>query len=251
MDAALQPDGNISPGPVIVAFSAAVLNYGKRALALNNQAEGSGNTKMSKFATVVVLPKARVTGPVSLEKAIAKRRSIREYLRKPITLRDLSQVIWGAQGVTDSQSGRRAAPSGGALYPLELYVVVREGGVVSLPAGVYHYEPDKHAIELVRDGDRSIELQGAAKGQEQIGQAAMSIVITAVYERMTPKYGQRGIQYALQESGAVAENISLQATALGLGTVIMGSFDENRVGGVVGVGRDEKAICILPIGFRR
>jgi SagB-type dehydrogenase family enzyme len=185
---------------------------------------------------------------MSVEEAIWKRRSVRKYLRKPVTLDQLSQILWAAQGITDAQSGKRAAPSPGAKYTLELYVFVREGGVTGLQAGVYHYEPVSHIITHVKTGDYTMSLQSAAGEQEQIGEAAAIIAVTGVFERATAKYGKRGIQYSLQESGSVAENIYIESTALGLGTVMMGSFDDDLVGQLADAKKGEKPLFLMPLG---
>jgi SagB-type dehydrogenase family enzyme len=205
---------------------------------------------MTKSATMA-LPKPRVVGRMTVEEAIAKRRSIRDYLPRAITVEELSQVIWAAQGVTDARDGLRTSPSAGALYPLEVYVSVREGGVEDVQAGVYHYGPDKHFIILVRNGDHSSQLQAAAHGQEQVGLAAASIVIAGVLERTSSKYGDRAAQYVFQESGHAAENVYLQSTALGLGTVVMGAFDEDEVSRAIGLKPNERPLCVMPIGFPR
>jgi SagB-type dehydrogenase family enzyme len=185
---------------------------------------------------------------MSVEEAIWKRRSVRKYLRKPITLGQLSQVLWAAQGVTDRQSGYRAAPSPGAKYTLEIYAFTREEGVVELPAGEYHYEPTTHRITRVKTGDYTSSLQSAAEGQEQVGQAAATIAATAVFARATVKYGERGIQYAIQESGSTAENIYIESTALGLGTVMIGAFDDNQVSQLIGTTKGEKPLFLMPLG---
>ena len=127
--------------------------------------------------------------------------------------------------------------------------MVRENGVRALMAGVYHYEPGAHRMKMVRDGDHMGELQEAALDQEAIGMSAVCIVISAIFGRTTPKYGQRGVQYVHQESGAAAENVCLQATALGLGTVVMGAFTEASVSKAVGLGPDDIPLCLLPIGI--
>jgi SagB-type dehydrogenase family enzyme len=185
---------------------------------------------------------------MSVEEAIWKRRSVRKYTRKPITLDQLSQILWAAQGITDAQSGHRAAPSPGAKYTLELYVFTREEGVKELQAGVYHYEPAKNGITCIKTGDYTSSLQSAAGGQEQIGQAAAIIAMTGIFDRAIVKYGERGIQYALQESGSAAENICVESTVLGLGTVMMGAFDDNRVGQLIGTKKGEKPLLLMPLG---
>jgi SagB-type dehydrogenase family enzyme len=199
-------------------------------------------------STTVALPKPRTSGRVSVEEAIWKRRSVRKYLWKPITLAQLSQVLWAAQGVTDKESGHRAAPSPGAKYTLELYVFTREGGVTTLPAGVYHYEPAAHSITRVKTGDYTPSLESAAGGQEQVGQAAAIVAVTGVFKRATAKYGERGIQYAIQESGSAAENIHIESAALGLGTVMMGAFDDAQVGRLIGIAKNEKPLLLMPLG---
>ena len=194
------------------------------------------------------LPAPNLVGGISVEEAMAKRRSVREYASEPITQAELSQLLWAAQGVTDARSGHRASPSAGALYPLELYVVVREKGVVGLPAGVYHYSPEDGRMTMVKDGDRSGELRAASLDQEMIGLAAVSIVTTAVVQRTRSKYGERALQYVFQESGHAAENVFLQAVSLGLGAVMVGAFNEEEVRSVIGTGPEERPVYIQPVG---
>jgi SagB-type dehydrogenase family enzyme len=185
---------------------------------------------------------------MSIEEAIWRRRSIRKYLQRPIELEQLSQVLWAAQGITDTQSGHRAAPSPGAKYALELYVFTGERGVRALPAGVYHYEPTMHSLTSIKKGDYISSLELASGGQEQIGQAAAIMAITGVFDRATGKYGERGIQYVIQESGTVAENVHLESTALGLGTVMVGAFDDSQVGKLIGTTAGEKPLLLMPLG---
>jgi SagB-type dehydrogenase family enzyme len=199
-------------------------------------------------STSIALPKPKASGRMSVEEAIWKRRSVREYLRKPVTLVHLSQILWAAQGITEPESAHRAAPSPGAKYTLELYVVTREGGVTNLPAGVYHYEPATHSITRVKKGDCTPSLQSAAGGQEQIGQAAAILAVTAIFQRATVKYGERGTQYSIQESGCAAENVHIESAALGLGTVMMGAFDDDRVGRLIGITKKEKPLLLMPLG---
>ena len=197
---------------------------------------------------VVELPPPRLDGPMSLEEAIANRRSIRRYTDEPLTLQDLSQLLWAAQGITDPERGFRAAPSAGATYPLELYVVVGAGGVVGLPAGIYHYDPHEHAISLWLEGDLRDQLCEAALGQEWVREAPISIVIAAAFERTTSRYGERGIRYVYLEAGHAAENVYLQAVALGLGTVAVGAFYDSMVEEVLALPEDQDPIYIMPVG---
>lgn len=194
------------------------------------------------------LPAPNRDGVFAVEKALAQRRSKRAFVRKPITVGQLSQLLWAAQGITDPESGFRSAPSAGALYPLELYVVARKDGVDGLHEGVYHYEPRGHRLTLLRDGDSSSDLEAATWDQEIVNGAAATIVITGVFSRTTEKYGRRGNQYVFQESGHAAQNVFLQATALGLGTVVMGAFSMRAVSKTIGLERGETPLCLLPIG---
>jgi SagB-type dehydrogenase family enzyme len=179
---------------------------------------------------------------------MARRRSIRHYAPRPLSLGVLSQTLWAAQGITQADGGFRTAPSAGALYPLEVYVVAKKDGVEGLGEGVYHYVPKGHVLTLVKAGDASAELEAATWGQDIVKEAAATIVITGVLSRTAEKYGRRGTQYVHQESGHVAQNVFLQATALGIGTVVMGAFSEGAVKRVVGAGPGERPLYVQPLG---
>ena len=195
--------------------------------------------------TTVQLPEPRLKSEVSLEEALLKRRSIREYANLPLTLEDVSQLLWAAQGIT-TEWGGRTAPSAGALYPLEVYLAV--GNVENLAAGVYKYKPERHELVKVRDDDVRGELAEAALGQNFVMEAAIDIVIAAVYERTTKKYGDRGVRYTHMEAGHAAQNIYLQATALDLGMVTIGAFYDDRVKDILGMLKNETPFYLIPVG---
>ena len=195
------------------------------------------------------LPSPSLKGKASVEEALTRRRSIRHYSTRALPFPFLSQILWAAQGITDTDGLFRTAPSAGALYPLELYIVVRKDGVEGLPEGVYHYQPREHTLELVRGGDSSADLEAATWGQEIVKAAAASIVMTGVPGRIAEKYGRRGTQYMYQESGHAAQNAFLQATAMGVGTVVMGAFSEAGVRRVIGAGAGERPLYIQPLGI--
>lgn len=199
----------------------------------------------SDYANIITLPKPNCDGEISIENAILNRRSIRDYLNEPLILTDVSQLLWAAQGLTES-GGYRAAPSGGALYPLEVYLVA--GNVTGLLKGIYRYRPLGHEMIKVADGDMRNELASAALEQGCVRRGAVSIVISAVYERMTRKYGQRGGQYVHMEVGHVAQNIYLQAISLNLGTVVVGAFYDDEVKTVLKMPEEEHPLCIMPVG---
>ena len=203
----------------------------------------------SPLTPPIELPVTAKEGKVSVEEAMSRRRSIRHYSPKPLPLGSLSQILWAAQGITEQDGGFRTAPSAGALYPLEVYVVVRKGGVEGLPEGSYHYNPRGHVLTLVKDGDVSADLEAATWGQEIVKEAAATVVITGVLSRTAEKYGRRGTQYMFQESGHAAQNAFLQATALGIGTVVMGAFSEAAVKRAVGAGTGERPLYVQPLGM--
>ncbi|MCP4717525.1 MAG: SagB/ThcOx family dehydrogenase [Deltaproteobacteria bacterium] len=197
---------------------------------------------------MIRLPKPDFTGG-SLETAIKNRRSVRNFSKTPMSLLELSQLLFAAQGITGHEQGQalRAAPSAGALYPVELYAVVF--AVAGIKPGIYHYAADGHLLELVKQGDFSRKLIGAALDQEMVGRAAVSFVLTAVFERSTHKYGQRGYRYAYLEAGHIGQNMSLQAVSLGLGSVCVGAFFDGKINSLLGVDpAEEVALYILSVG---
>lgn len=193
---------------------------------------------------LIELPQPQWAGTVSVEQALQSRRSVRSFKPQPLTLDELSQLLWAAQGVTAVRF--RTAPSAGALYPLEVYVAV--GNVEGLDAAVYRYDPTAHALSEVRKGDVRRSLSRSAYWQKSAGAGAIAIVFSAVYERTTGKYGQRGIRYVHMEAGHAAQNVYLQAEALGLGTVVVGAFMDSWVKRVLHMKDDERPLSIMPIG---
>jgi len=196
----------------------------------------------------IPLPAPLLKGEVSLEEAVSRRRSRRGFKATPLTLEQLSQVLWAAQGIT-SPGGLRAAPSAGALYALELYVAVggREAG--GLAAGVYHYDPLSHALERTLEGDVRPTLARLAVGQTFIAEAPLALVITAEYERISQRYGDRAARYVHMEVGHAAQNVYLQAEALGLGTVVVGSFQDEAVSQALSLPAQHRPLYIMPVGY--
>jgi SagB-type dehydrogenase family enzyme len=157
----------------------------------------------------IKLPKPRQDSTISVEKALKERRSVRDYKNESLTISEISQLLWSAQGITAS-GGLRTAPSAGALYPLEVYIIV--GNVTNMKSGIYKYIPESHELVKVIAGDKRSELSNAALHQSPIKDAPAVIVISAVYERTTGKYGERGVRYVHMEVGHAAQNILLQAS---------------------------------------
>lgn len=202
-------------------------------------AEGAGSA-----ARAVSLPPPPSSGTMSLEEALAHRRSVREFAHGALTLDEISRLAWSLQGFTAPEL--RTAPSPGATYPLEVYMVVGEAR--SLSAGVYRYCPGPHRLELVADGDIRLPVADAAVGQTWIGKAAMVVVIAAVFERTTACYGKRGERYVYVEAGHVAQNLLLQATALGLGARPVGAFNDLGISRLLRMAEGEVPLYIIPVG---
>ncbi len=194
---------------------------------------------------VYVLPSPRLQGDMSLEEAIKARRSIRDYTGSPLTLEQVGQLLWAAQGIT-SERGARAAPSAGGTYPLELYLVV--GDVEGLAPGVYHYRPTTHDLVKSASDDRRKQLAVASLNQAWVRAAALDVVVAAVYSRTMGTYGERGTRYVHLEAGHAAQNLCLQAVALGLGSVVVGAFYDEEVQRVLGLPADHEPLYVIPVG---
>jgi len=192
---------------------------------------------------VTVLPAPQLKGTLTLEEALAKRRSVREFSDTPLTLAELGQLLWAAQGMTHP-AGLRTAPSAGALYPLEVYAVTREG--------VYHYQPQGHQTIVHVQGNVQPALHAAALRQDPVLKAPAVIVIAAVYAHTAQKYGaERSPRYVHLEAGHAAQNVLLQAVALNLGAVPIGAFEDDKVKQVLELPSDQQPLYLIPVGHPR
>jgi len=220
--------------------------------------ENSQSIQMKKDS-FIKLPAPCYDGKVSLEKALSKRRSIRKYSEDSLSISELSQILWAAQGLSKKienppsirrgeqwVGGLRTAPSAGALYPIELYIAV--GKVKGLSQGLYKYNFQQHAIIKVQEGDKRVDISNAALKQSCIRRGAVSIIIFGVYKRTAIKYGKRAERYVQIEAGAVCQNIYLQSCALDLGTVFVGAFKDDSLRSTLNVSEDEYPLGIMPIG---
>jgi SagB-type dehydrogenase family enzyme len=196
----------------------------------------------------VRLPEPRLEGKVPVERALALRRSVREFASEPLSLSAASQLLWAAQGVTEPGGGR-TAPSAGALYPLEVYLVA--GAVTDLTPGVYHYEPRRHRLVLTAKGDRRAGVAEAALDQDWVAEAPAILVLAAVQQRTARKYGARAARYVHIEVGHAAQNVYLQALALGLGTTVVGAYRDDPLAGLLELPRQAKPLALLPVGVPR
>lgn len=193
----------------------------------------------------ISLPAPRQDSGFSLERALHERRSVREFGKTALTQQEVSQFLWAAQGIT-SRDGLRTAPSAGALYPLELYLAA--GNVQNLDPGIYKYVSAGHKLKKIMAGDQRRELAAAALGQDCVANAAAVLVFAAVERRTTRKYASRGVRYMHIEVGHAAQNVFLQATALGLGAVVVGAFDDDRLRETLKLPEGEAPLYLMPLG---
>ena len=203
---------------------------------------------MAQSRETILLPEPVTAGDRSLEELLQQRRSVRDYQATALPLSDISQLLWAAQGITHA-AGLRTAPSAGALYPLELYVVA--GNVNDLAAGGYHYQAAGHRLARLQSGDQRKPLAQAALAQTWIRDAAAVVVFAAVYDRTTHKYGERGVRYVHMEVGHAAQNLFLQAEALRLATVVVGAFHDNKLAGVLQLPAEVRPLLLMPVGRRQ
>lgn len=187
--------------------------------------------------TVLDLPAPKHDGATSLERALASRASVRTFGGRDLTLAELSQLLWAADGINRA-SGKRTAPSAGAKYPIEIYVVTAQQ--------LLHYVPDGHRAEVLAEGDLLAPMRATA--QDFVADGAALFVITAEFERTTAKYTTRGERFVHIEAGHVAQNILLQAVTLGLGAVPVGGFDEAAVSATLGLPDEHAPLYLIPVG---
>ena len=183
-----------------------------------------------------------------LEANLYERRSVRGYAPTELTLEQVGRLLFAGQGINRAK-GYRTVPSAGALYPLELFLVA--GSVQSLEPGVYRYRPVEHDLVRTAPGDRRGEVAGACLGQGWMATAPAQIVISAVHERVTGKYGSRGVMYVHFEAGAASQSIAQQAVALGLGTTVVSAFRDQALRELLGSGEREQPMLVLPVGVPR
>lgn len=195
------------------------------------------------------LPDPRTDSGISVENAIYNRRTVRSFSASALSVSQLSQILWAAQGITDRGRGLRSVPSAGGLYPMELYAVMGEGTVEGLEKGICRYVPEAHGLERISGRDVRNDLGRASLSQLWMVPAPVVAVICSEYPRVTAKYGQRGIRYAMIEAGYMAQNISLQARALGLDTGVVGAFIDEEVVRVMNIPVTHEPLLIMPVGY--
>ena len=202
----------------------------------------------SQGAETIKLPPPVKQGGMSLAAALTVRRTVRRFASRPLDLAQISQLLWSADGRSDPR-GLRTAPSAGATYPLDLYLVVGERGVKDLPAGVYHYRVEAHALAPVAPGDARGAVARASLHQSWMIQAPVMVVITGEYRRCIARYGERGVRYTHMEAGNVSQNLFLAAEALGLGAGIVGAFEDKALAQVMKLPPAHEPLLVMPVGY--
>ena len=196
---------------------------------------------VAPVVTTIKLPEPDLNGKISLEQAIKNRRSIRQFTAEPLKINQIGQLCWSAQGVTDPNRGLRAAPSAGALYPIQLYVV--------LPDGLYLYSPQSHSLEKQINGDIRPMLSTTAFGQKVVQDSPCTFIIAGSVRKLEAKYRGRGEKFIYLEAGHIAQNIHLQAVTLGLGSVPLGAFDPKSAAGICKLPEDLEVFYLVPVGI--
>jgi len=196
----------------------------------------------ARLGEMIALPQPRQKGSMSVEESIARRRSIREFDPARLELREISQLLWSAQGIT-SEREFRAAPSAGRAYPIELYMVCADG--------LFHYRPGEHALVKVLSDDIRAALARQGKCDAFVAQAPITLIFAAVFERTTNYYGERGVRYVHLDIGHAAENVHLQGEALGLVSCALGAFDDAAMARVLSLPTEQQPVYVIPVGKPR
>jgi SagB-type dehydrogenase family enzyme len=210
---------------------------------ISNHSSAAETTKRVKYtgARTIQLPAPTISGTVNLEEAIGKRRSVRQFADKPINFVQMGQLAWAGQGVTDKESNLRAAPSAGALYPIDLYFVTYDGTFV--------YHPENHSLVQTQQGDNRKKLSAAADNQQAVAEASCDIVIAGSVKKLSAKYGSKASRFMLLEAGHISENILLEAAAMGLASLPVGDFEIKNVARACELTSDQEPLLIVSIGF--
>jgi SagB-type dehydrogenase family enzyme len=198
---------------------------------------------------VVKLPAPAFKGAISVEEALKQRRTVRRFASRGLDLKQVGQILWAADGLSDPR-GYRTAASAGATFPMEIYLVVGERGVAGLAAGVYRYRPEDHSLGLVSKGEARHAVARASLHQTWMAEALVMVVIAAEYGRCTARYGQRGVMYTHIEAGHVGTNVFLQAEALGLGAGIVGAFDDKGLAQALKLPGHHEPLLVMPVGYK-
>jgi SagB-type dehydrogenase family enzyme len=218
---------------------------------------GRGGSPAPLYKAYPDAPRLKLDAPSQAQMSqlfdtIAQRRSVRNFAGTPVTLPQLSQLLWATQGITlrEDEARLRAAPSAGGLYPVETYVAINSGDGIG--AGLYHYNIEEFSLEKLKGGSVGPALADACLGQMFMATCAAAFIWTAIYKRVMWRYGKRGVRYIFMDAGHIGENLQLAAAALGLGCCAVGSFYDEEVSALLGLdGKDEFPVYLSVVGAPR
>lgn len=193
---------------------------------------------------VIELPVVALSSSFSVEKALAQRRSVRSYKQGKLTLSEIGQLLWSAQGITEPNRKLRTAPSAGAIHPLQMYLVVREADGIS--PGLFSYEPNGHKLVTLKTANLYPQITARATRQTFIGTSGIMLIFAADLEKILPRYKEKAERYTYMEIGHASQNVHLQCESLGLGTVCVGAFNEAELKSILEI--DENPYYLMPVG---
>ncbi len=208
--------------------------YSAALRAVSDWGDQPARYKVYAGAERIALPDPHGHEGLALEETLEARRSVRDYAAESLSLDQISRLLHAAQGITEPRWSFRAAPSAGALYPIELYAVVHD--VAGLEAGIYHYAVQEHELELIKRGDFRAAVTQAGLWQSFLGQAGVCFVLSAIFQRTRWKYRERTYRYVMLEAGHVGQNLYLAATSMGLGACAVGAFLDDELNDLLGLG---------------
>ena len=212
---------------------------------------GAGVGQVALSGLEVKLPAPKLKGSVSVEDAIKRRRTVRSFSSALMTLDALSQILWSAQGITEEGGFKRAAPSAGATFPIEVYFACGDKSVKGLRGGIWRYVPKGHSIARVAPQDVRATLARHSLGQMWAAKAPLTAAIVCDYSRTTARYGKRGVKYVHFEAGSVSENIFLECQAQGLSAGIIGAFDDKAISADLKLPKNLEPLLLMPVGYKR
>ncbi len=192
----------------------------------------------------IKLPNPKLKSKISLEEAIIRRKSLRAYTKSPLSLKEISQLLFAGQGLL--KESRRTTPSAGAFYPIEIYLSALR--ITGLFSGLYQYLPNGHKLKKITSANRMAKLAEAAFGQIWVKNASAVIIICGDFKKTTGKYQDKGRDFVTMEAGHAAQNISLQAAALNLGILCVGGFNEEEVKKTLNIEKNKKVFYLMPVG---
>lgn len=199
---------------------------------------------------IVQLPSRRQESTILFTEVLQRRKSVRAFSTRPLSKADLAFLLWASTGIQRIEHGYefRTAPSAGALYPIETYIVTNN--VEGVEKGIYHYNIRNHLLEEIKTGNFGVALAHAALDQKMCAAAPVVFVWTAFFRRSKWKYAQRAYRYIYLDAGHIAQNLALAATSTTCGSCQIGAFFDDEINSIIDVdGTEESSICLSVVGY--